>query len=88
MSVISSEYPRMRNRLFHFKMATPMKLQKLSRGRPKLAESEKKRRKYSRVKELNMGRITIGNQIDRWNAIKKETGAQTNRDLARLLIDR
>jgi hypothetical protein len=91
MSVISPEYSRMRSTLardFENKMATPMKFPKLSSGRPKLSESEKKRRRKTVLTEWNKGRVAIGNQIGRWNATRKETGVKTNVELARILLDR
>ena len=40
-------------------------------GRPKLRDSEQKRRKLQRKKSFEKTRIYIGNEMDRWNDVKR-----------------
>ena len=58
------------------------------RGRPKLRDSERKRRKLERKKCFEKTRIYIGNEIDRWNDVKRAHNLTNDHEVATLLLDR
>ena len=54
----------------------------------KLTDSGRKRRKQERNAIVNKSRISIGDQIDRWNDIKTQLSIESNAEVAKILLDR
>ena len=54
----------------------------------KLTDSGRKRRKQERNAIVNKSRISIGDQIDRWNYIKTQLSIESNAEVAKILLDR
>ena len=54
----------------------------------KLTDSGRKRRKQERNAIVNKSRISIGDQIDRWNHIKTQLSIESNAEVAKILLDR
>ena len=54
----------------------------------KLTDSGRKRRKQERNAIVNKSRISIGDQIDRWNDIKIQLSIESNAEVAKILLDR
>ena len=54
----------------------------------KLTDSGRKRRKQERNAIVNKSRISIGDQIDRWNDIKTQLSIESNAEVAKIVLDR
>ena len=63
--------------------------EKSRRGRkPILTDSARKRQRNKVTSNWNKTRINIGEQMQRWNALKIELGASSHREVAEFLLDR
>ena len=58
------------------------------RGKKKMPDSERKRRKAVRSAESNRTRISIGSEHERWKRIQEANDLKSDREVATLLIDR
>uniref|UniRef100_K1R888 Uncharacterized protein n=1 Tax=Magallana gigas TaxID=29159 RepID=K1R888_MAGGI len=52
-----------------------------------LTDSNRTRRKKERNAAVGKSRISIENQIDRWNEVKSKLACETNAEVVRLLLD-
>lgn len=53
-----------------------------------LTPSEKKRRKREYDKKLARSRIYIGGAIERWRSLREQTKAQSDEEMAKILLER
>ncbi|XP_062594118.1 uncharacterized protein LOC134255609 [Saccostrea cucullata] len=53
----------------------------------KLTDSERKRRKKERNVTVNKCRISIGDQIERWDELKNQFAIENNAEMAKVLLD-
>jgi hypothetical protein len=53
-----------------------------------LTDSERKRNRSAVSSKWNTGRIYIGDQLDRWNELKKVLRVKTHAKVAKILLDR
>ena len=60
---------------------------KRSRGRPKLSETERKRRIKERLKLTRKCKVYLGKEHKRWLLIKYNHQLRSDREVARLLLD-
>ena len=58
------------------------------RGRPRISDSERKRRKFTRKQSHERTRVYLGNELRRWNDVKTDNNLQSDREVATFLIDR
>ena len=61
-----------------------VKINKMERGRPKLSDSERKRRKTHRYSDLSKTRIYLGSEAERWDRIKKENNLKSDREIMQM----
>jgi hypothetical protein len=60
-----------------------------NRGRkPALTDSGRKRKKKETNALINRSRVYVGEQYDRWNALKATLRLQTHAEVAKVLLDR
>ena len=60
-----------------------------TRGRKRtLTDSERKRNRSAVSSKWNTGRIYKGDQLDRWNELKKVLRVKTHAKVAKILLDR
>lgn len=57
-------------------------------GKPRKTDSEKKKSNKARYERYKKRQVNVGDQADRWSDLRGIVGAGSDRDFAKLLIDR